>query len=129
MVKKVLIAVAVVVAMCTQLHSQEVMSRGVAAGFASDSPYQFKVGGAELEVEVDGKPAALTDEDLLSWVRKASEAVAGYYGQFPVRRVRVTITESSADDHSIHGTTWGGCRRFPGCFPDAPRSRCIQRRS
>jgi len=114
MVKKVLIAVAVVLGICTPSHSQEVMRLPVAAGSAVNSPYQINVGGAEVEVEVDGKPPALTDEELLSWVRKASVAVTGYYGRFPVQRIRVTIATSSADDHSIHGTTWGDVAGFQG---------------
>jgi hypothetical protein len=114
MVKKALIAVAVVVGVCTQSHSQEFVRRAVVAESAGSSPYLIKVGGAEVDVDVDGQPAALTDDELLSWIRKACEAVTGYYGRFPVRRIRVTITGSSAEDHSIHGTTWGDVAGFQG---------------
>ncbi|WP_263353416.1 hypothetical protein [Acidicapsa acidisoli] len=47
-------------------------------------------------------------------MRRAAESVAVYYGRFPVRRTRVSVTQSEDDDESIHGTTWGDIDGFQG---------------
>jgi hypothetical protein len=42
-----------------------------------------------------------------SRVRRATEAVAVYYGRSPVQRARVIVSQNEDKDESIHGTTWG----------------------
>jgi hypothetical protein len=44
-----------------------------------------------VEVELDGRPALVSEQQLLAWVEGAARAIAAYYGTFPVARVTVTI--------------------------------------
>lgn len=72
------------------------------------------VRGAEIEVDIKLADAALQTEDVLAWVRRATEAVTTYYGDFPVRRARVSVIQTRDDDRSIHGTTWGNIDGYQG---------------
>lgn len=65
------------------------------------------IGGAQIEVDVHLAPSDLSVEDVVSWVQRSAQAVASYYGQFPVSHARVVVTQSSDGGNSIHGTTWG----------------------
>jgi hypothetical protein len=76
--------------------------------------YFLNVGGAEIEVNIKLENSALRTEDVLAWVRRATEAVTTYYGKFPVRRARVNVIQNNDDDQSIHGTTWGDVDGFQG---------------
>jgi hypothetical protein len=78
------------------------------------SRYLLKIGGSDIDVEIQLQPSFVQTDDVLSWVRRAAESVAIYYGQFPIRRVRVYVTQTEDDDESIHGTTWGGIEGFQG---------------
>jgi hypothetical protein len=71
-------------------------------------------GGAAIEVDIKLADSALQTEDVLAWVRRATEAVATYYGDFPVRRARVSVIQTKDDDRSIHGTTWGNIDGYQG---------------
>ncbi len=46
-------------------------------------------------------------------MRASAQAVAAYYGEFPVSRALVVIEPVSGGSHDIHGTTWGGVSGFP----------------
>jgi len=72
------------------------------------------VGGAQIEVDVHLAPSDLAVEDVVSWVQRSAQAVANYYGRFPVSRVRVIVTQSSDGGQSIHGTTWGDIEGVQG---------------
>jgi hypothetical protein len=78
------------------------------------SRYFLNVGEAQIEVDIKLQNSALRTEDVLAWVRKATEAAATYYGRFPVRRARVIVIQNDDDDRSIHGTTWGDVDGFQG---------------
>ncbi|HEY4357781.1 MAG TPA: hypothetical protein VGN16_18660 [Acidobacteriaceae bacterium] len=71
------------------------------------SSHLLAVGGGLIEVDVHLDDSDLTMDDVLSWVQRSAEAVANYYGRFPVHHARVIVTQSSDAGHSIHGTTWG----------------------
>jgi hypothetical protein len=63
----------------------------VALVSAGPAGSRIEVPGGVVEVVLDGKPALLSESDLLAWVESAARAVAGYYGRYPVDRVIVTI--------------------------------------
>jgi hypothetical protein len=64
------------------------------------------VGGAALRVDFGEGDFRLAQSEVLAWVRRAAEAVAGYYGRFPVTAARVLVLPSTGG--GIHnGTTWG----------------------
>ena len=71
-------------------------------------------GGSEIEVDIKLESSALQTDDVLTWVRRATQAVTTYYGRFPVRHARVSVIQSDDDDQSIHGTTWGDVDGFQG---------------
>jgi hypothetical protein len=88
------------------------------------SRYFLNIGEAQIEVDIKLENSALRTEDVLEWVHKATEAVATYYGGFPVRRARVSVIQNNDDDRSIHGTTWGS-GQVPRRLKDAPRSSSV----
>lgn len=91
-------------------HDQAPLERVVfyAAAQGDGMPsYLLAIGGSQIEVHVQLAQSSLSTGDVLSWVRRSAVAVANYYGQFPVHRARVIVTQSSDEGRSIHGTTWG----------------------
>jgi hypothetical protein len=54
----------------------------------------------------------LSHEAIASWIRQAAEAVARYYGRFPVPAARIFVLPSSG--RGVHnGTTWGNVGGSP----------------
>ena len=74
----------------------------------------LSIGGATIEVEIASGSLDVRPSQLLSWVERAAYAVTIYYGRFPVQRARVRIIPESAQEESIHGTTWGNVDGFQG---------------
>jgi hypothetical protein len=88
-----------------RLSIDDPLPRAVADIKPQASRYFLNVGEAQIEVDIKLQNSALRTEDLLAWVRKATEAAATSYGRFPVRRARVSVIQNNGDDQSIHGTT------------------------
>lgn len=64
------------------------------------------VGGAQIEVTLDGKPRNVSTAEVVRWVETSARAVAVYYGRFPVPRARVAI--HVVDDSDVaHGSSDG----------------------
>jgi len=59
-----------------------------------------------VEVSFAGVAEAPSRADLLSWIEKASRAVASYYGGFPVSRVDLTVRVGRPGGIA-GGRTWG----------------------
>jgi hypothetical protein len=59
--------------------------------------YFLNVGGADIEVDINLEDSALRTQDVLAWVRRATEAVTTYHGRFPVRRARVSVVQNAPD--------------------------------
>jgi hypothetical protein len=81
-----------------------------------EEPYRqvLQIGGAVIQVDIRIGQGSLRNEDIVAWVRRATEAVAVYYGRFPVQRVRVIVSQNEDKDESIHGTTWGDVQGVQG---------------
>lgn len=76
------------------------------------SSNKLSVGGAVVQVDFGEGEFRLAQSEVLAWVRRAVEAVAGYYGRFPVTAARVLVLPSSGS--GIHnGTTWGNVGGSP----------------
>jgi hypothetical protein len=86
----------------------------LAAAAGQDAQHFLKIGGAEIEVDLHLESPSLGADDVLAWVRRAAEAVTVYYGRFPVRHARVSVTQNRDKDRSIHGTTLGDVDGFQG---------------
>lgn len=52
---------------------------------------RLEVPGGVVEVVFDGRPALVSEQELVAWVEGAARAVAAYYGTYPVSRVVLTI--------------------------------------
>src|SRR5215831_7167027 len=65
----------------------------------------LKVGGAMIDVTLPSESMKLSHDDLLGWVRGAANAVATYYGRFPVPHLTLKIRSSNG--YGIrHGVTY-----------------------
>src|ERR1700730_5777191 len=64
------------------------------------------VGGSKIDVTTAAGKLRLSQDELLHWVRSASEAVATYYGRYPVPRAQIQIIP--VDGSGVrHGQTFG----------------------
>ncbi|WP_109489198.1 hypothetical protein [Occallatibacter savannae] len=73
----------------------------------------LKAAGATLQVDFAAGALDLSQDSVLAHVQRAADAVAAYYGRFPVSRDRILIVPD-ADGHGIgHGTTWGDMAGYP----------------
>jgi hypothetical protein len=64
------------------------------------------VGGSKIDVTIAAGKLRLSQDELLHWVRTASEAVATYYGRYPVPRAQIQIIP--VDGSGVrHGQTFG----------------------
>jgi hypothetical protein len=87
--------------------------------WASHRPQQIastqilKVGGAELQVDFAVGPLDLTPAQILPWIERAAQAVAVYYGRFPIQHDRILVVPVPDDHGVLQGTTWGNMRGMP----------------
>lgn len=76
------------------------------------SSRELKTGGALLQVDFAAGQFDLGNDAILQHVQTAANAVATYYGQFPVKRARVLIVPMDSA-RGVHGTTWGDMHGWP----------------
>jgi len=62
------------------------------AASAGEMNSTILVGTSRLDIVVEKGPFDVTKEGLLDWIRSATEAVANYYGHFPLPHVFVRVT-------------------------------------
>ena len=64
------------------------------------------IGGSKLDVTVESGEMKVSQAELLQWVKSAAEAVATYYGRYPVPHVEIRIIP--VDGTGVrHGQTFG----------------------
>ena len=64
------------------------------------------IGGSKIDVTIESGEMRLSQAELLHWVQSAAEAVATYYGRYPVPHVHIHIIP--VDGAGIrHGQTFG----------------------
>lgn len=64
------------------------------------------IGGSKIDVTIESGGLKVSQAELLHWVQSAAEAVATYYGRYPVSRVQVHIIP--VDGSGVrHGQTFG----------------------
>jgi hypothetical protein len=54
-------------------------------------PGELAIGGAVIEVRVDGARDPAFEQRAARWIRRAAAAVTAYYGRFPVARARLEL--------------------------------------
>ena len=74
----------------------------------------LQIGRAVIQVDIRIGQGSLGNEDIVAWVRRATEAVAVYCGRFPVERARVIVGQNEGKGESIHGTTWSDVHGVQG---------------
>jgi hypothetical protein len=78
----------------------------VAPATADDMTSTLIIDGSHMDVTVESGDWKMTQADLVHWVQLAGEAVATYYGRYPVPRAVIRI--QPFDGHGVrHGMTWG----------------------
>jgi hypothetical protein len=88
------------IAACTLLISLPQASK------ADDVTSTLLIGGSKIDVAVESGEMKLTQAELLHWVQNAAEAVATYYGRYPIPHVLIRITPTGG--HGVrHGQTFG----------------------
>ena len=78
-----------------------------AAGAGAQQPdtAMLKIGASVIEVTLPSESMKLTHDDLLGWVRGAANAVATYYGHFPVPHLTLKVRSSNGAGIR-HGVTY-----------------------
>lgn len=64
------------------------------------------IGNSKIDVTIEAGEMKLTQAELLHWVQTAAEAVATYYGRYPVPHVQIRIIPVSGSGVR-HGQTFG----------------------
>src|SRR6267143_651332 len=73
---------------------------------ASDMTSTLLIGGSKIDVTIESGEMKVSQAELIQWVKSAAEAVATYYGRYPVPHVRIQIIP--VDGSGIrHGQTFG----------------------
>jgi len=64
------------------------------------------IGGSKIDVRIESGKMKLSQPQFVQWVKSAAEAVATYYGRYPVPRVQIRIIP--VDGSGVrHGQTFG----------------------
>lgn len=80
--------------------------RGVYAALRTQAHSTLEVGGGRINVVFADEAPGLDRERALRWIRRSAEAVATYFGRFPVDEVGILIV-ASAGTRVVTGTTYG----------------------
>jgi hypothetical protein len=73
---------------------------------AAEMTSTLLVGGGRIDVTIESGDLKLTQTELMRWVQMAAEAVATYYGKYPVPHLTLRI--HPFDGRGVrHGQTWG----------------------
>lgn len=73
----------------------------------------LQIGGASLQIEFAGTDLDLPKACIIANISKAAQAVATYYGRFPVSSARIQIVVATGEHGVLRGTTWGSKDGFP----------------
>jgi len=73
---------------------------------AADMTSTLVIGNSRIDVTIEAGDLKLTQPEILHWVQMAAEAVATYYGKYPVQHLTLRI--HPFDGRGVrHGMTWG----------------------
>ncbi len=74
---------------------------------ADQAASDLQIGGAKIEVTVASGPIDLPRPRVMKWISAAANAVAAYYGHFPITHERILIVPVGDRHGVLSGTTWG----------------------
>jgi len=72
----------------------------------------LEVGGAHLQIDFAGATPDLPESTIEEHLEKAAQAVASYYGHFPVLSAGIVVNVSPGQSGMLQGTTWGDVDGF-----------------
>jgi len=86
-----------------------------AAGFEMRkiSATTLQIGGANLHIEFAGVEPDLSRACIVAEISRAAQAVATYYGRFPVSSAHILVVVVAGEHGVLHGTTWGRKDGYP----------------
>ncbi len=67
----------------------------------------LSIGGAILNVSFEGSAFDLSQAELVRWITRAGEAVAAYYGKFPVPHAQIKVRVTDGDRGVSNGRSYG----------------------
>jgi hypothetical protein len=94
-------AITVIIALCGLL----LILRSVTSK-AGEMTSTLLIGGSKIDVTIESGDLKASQTDLMQWVKSAAEAVATYYGRYPVPHVRIRIIPVDGSGMR-HGQTFG----------------------
>jgi hypothetical protein len=74
------------------------------------APEQLQIGGSTIDVTFGPGSLDLPKANILDWVTNAGQAVAEYFGKFPVSHARILVRPVEGRSGVFNGTTWGNLR-------------------
>ena len=84
---------------------------------ATDPPAteQIRIGDSTIEVSLAPGNLDLSRPQIRDWITHAADAVAEYFGRFPMAHARILVRPVEGRKGVFNGTTWGN-RRSGGAF-------------
>lgn len=73
----------------------------------------LQISGASLHIEFAGVVPDLPRACIVAEISQAAQAVATYYGRFPVSSARIVVVVVAGKHGVLHGTTWGREDGYP----------------
>lgn len=84
------------------------------ASVAENARYALiQAGGRPMQIDLEGVLPDLPLSAIEQHIQRAAQAVAIYYGRFPVSRARIEVVVAGGQDGVLQGTTWGNRGGFP----------------
>ena len=94
-------AITAIAALCATL----LIVRGVTSK-AGEMTSTLLIHGSKIDLTIESGDTKVSQAELLQWVKSAAEAVATYYGRYPVTHVRIRIIPVGGSGVR-HGQTFG----------------------
>ncbi|HLH01029.1 MAG TPA: hypothetical protein VKX49_32295 [Bryobacteraceae bacterium] len=76
----------------------------------SPAPDQIRIGDSIVDISFAPGPLQIPEPRIHAWIADAVQAVAGYFGHFPVAHARILIRPVAGRRGVFNGTTWGNRR-------------------
>ncbi len=70
-------------------------------------PEKIQIGDSTIDVTFGSGALDLPEPKIRAWIANAAEAVAAYFGRFPVEHVRILVRPAEGRSGVFNGTTWG----------------------